>query len=139
MQLSATPDLIGFVSPYEVVEGGAFAPATFDYLSAVAQQALDADDPGLSPVLYDHAHALLICHLFEARAGNLEKTAETIADYRYQKGPGTTTYLIEYQKILAANRVPPVPSSGVRRGDVVMPGLQLDANPLPEHPPEGLL
>ncbi len=137
--MAATQEMIGFVSPYEVSGDGPLTPALYDYLSTVAQQTLDADDPGLSSALYDHCHALLICHLYEAREGNLEKVSETIADYRYQKGAGTTTYLIEYQKIIAANRRVPVPSSGVRRGDVVMPGLQLDANPLPEHPPEGLL
>jgi hypothetical protein len=132
----ASSATIALVSPFTVGGTTGFTVAKFNYLSAVAKETLDAEDPGLTSALYDHAHALLICHLYDAQ--NLGKgayTSERIGDYGYSKAAGTSPYYEQYRRIIDNAIIASVPaaSAEVERTDHKMNVLKLDANPIPEY------
>lgn len=137
--MTATSAMIAYISPYTVSDSGNFTTAKFNHLSAVAKNILDGEDPGLSSTLYDHAHALLICHLYES--GNLGQgalTSERIGDYGYSKEAGETSFLIRYRGILAKA------SAGQsaedleeqERTDHAMSAMQLDQSTIPKYTSE---
>jgi len=100
--MTATAAMIAEISPFTVDDETRFTKATFTRLSAVARAMLDAEDPGLVAALYDHAHALLICHLYDAgKEGKGAIKSESIGFYTYSKDAGATSYLLEYQSLIA--------------------------------------
>jgi hypothetical protein len=134
--MTATSAMIALVSPFTVGGTTGFTRAKFNYLSAVAKEQLDAEDPGLSSALYDHAHALLISHLYET--GNLGKgayTSERIGDYGYSKAAGDSPYYSQYRRILDSANAQGMTAGNaqVERTDHKMSAFKLDNTNIPEY------
>jgi len=136
--MTVSQAMIGYVSPFTVSDSGEFTTAMYTYLSAVAKARLDQENPGLSETLYDHCHALLICHLFVARRGELDKSSVSVDGYSYARSKtGSTTYLEEYLKILSefaekASITLLSSSDSVRNDAGMMPLDENDAQVFPE-------
>jgi hypothetical protein len=135
--MTVTAAMIAEISPFEVDDETEFTKAVFTRLSAVAKAILDKEDPGLDSTLYDHAHALLICHLYESVAlGRGAMKSESIGDYSYSKESGATSYLIEYRSVLLLQSGPSSSSDTVEeqeRTDHAMAPMQLDQSATPKY------
>ena len=95
---------IALMSPFAVSDaaGSKFLNAEYTYAAAAAKVRLDRENPGLASAEYDQAHALLICHMHEVRLGSTGLKSESIGDYSYSREAGKTTYLLEYEQLIAA-------------------------------------
>ncbi len=130
------------------VSGGRIAITDDDlaYYSALAVAVLAQDGAASLPtVVYDRAHALMICHFYAGdQQGDLEmKSEDRGGDWKYTKAAGDTTYLVQYRALLArfgidAGALAPadVPDDGAVRCDAVMEELQLDGNTIPTYTDE---
>jgi hypothetical protein len=94
--------MIGYVSPYTVSDSGAFTTSLFAYYSPIAA-ALLANEGGadLPATLYDHCHALIICHLFAVKGGETALKSFSSGGLSWSKNPGETPYLIDARAIIA--------------------------------------
>jgi hypothetical protein len=125
--------MIADISPFTVDDETSFTKATFTRLSAVAQAMLDSDNPGLSGDLYDHAHALLICHLFTSckeDRGMLK--SESIGGYSYSKDAGTSSYMLQYQAMISSRSASQI-LEGQERADSEMSDMHLDQAEVPDY------
>jgi len=126
--------MIAEISPFVVDDEKKFTKATFARLSAVAKSILDAEDPGLETALYDHAHALLICHLYESgKLGRGAYTSERIGDYSYAKEAGASSYLLEYRAIIASGAQTSPALEEQVRADSDMHEMHLDQGDVPRY------
>lgn len=104
------------------------------YYSGFAVETLFVENPGFPAATYDRALALLICHYYSAdERDDLEmKSEDRGGDWKYTKEPGTTSYLMQYQALIAQfGRLSDVPVDGTVREDASMMGANLDLNSLP--------
>ena len=118
------------------VSGGRLTISSDDltYYLAPAIEDLLVDNPGLGPANYDRALALLVCHYYAADSqGDLEmKSEDRGGDWKYSKDAGMTSYLVQYQALIARHGKPSdVPVDGTVREDASMTGANLDLNTLP--------
>jgi hypothetical protein len=119
-------------SPFEVTEDGPLTSAKFTRLQALATAKLTRDDPGLSEAEYDQACVLLIAHMHVASQGNLEKTTEKIENYWVQKEAGKTSFIIQYDQLIADASQAAWPTEGDTHSDVSSMGeMQLDQEEVP--------
>jgi hypothetical protein len=127
------------MSPYTVSDGAGskFTTAVYNYLYAKAKARLDRENPGLATEDYDHAHALLVCHMFAVKLGDANKTSESLGDYSYSASSKGSSYLEEYKALLSSvgSRTP---SSNVSesRADIDMDDFDLDQHEIPKFPEE---
>ena len=138
MTVSATT--IALVSPFTVGAIGDFTDADLALYKTIAAARLEGMYPGLSTTmsssLYDYCHALMICHLYKASRGNVEKKSESYGDVGWSKDPGATSYLVTLRETVeewktgqaAAETV----NEGVERADHDVPDLKMCQADLPE-------
>ncbi len=133
--MTVTATMIAEISPFAVDDEKAFTKTVFARLSAVAKAILDKEDPGLETALYDHAHALLICHLYESqKMGRGALKSEGIGDYSYSKDAGVTSYLLEYRSVIAlGNQSATAALEEQERTDHEMGEMQLDQSAIPKY------
>lgn len=139
MTVSATQ--IPRISPFTVGASGDMTDADFAYYAGVAKELyLDVHDPGFPAVTYDHCHALLICHLFASKDGNLELTSMNLGGkFSGSKRTGETSWLADFWRIVGefkeAKRKAALSSrlatDGGVRSDSTMPELELDRDKVP--------
>lgn len=132
MTLSAAD--IAYMSPYSVSDttGSKFTTAEFNYQSAKAKARLDREDPGLEEADYDHAHALLVCHLHELKLGTARLKSESLGDYSYSKaGDDGSTFLMEYKELLKVGGGRSAPQTQAKRCDADMDDFDLDQGTIP--------
>ena len=120
--MTVTPEMIKLVSPYEVSEDGDFTYDDFLQYKTWAQSELDNVDPGLTTSMYDQAHALLICDIFEQSKGRSHLKSEKIGNYSYttadNNGNGQkTAYRIRFENMLSTMSTETV-TAGVDRIDM---------------------
>jgi hypothetical protein len=131
--MAVTAAMIAEVSPYSVDDETAFSKATFARLSAVAKVLLDRDNPGLTADLYDYAHALMICHLYDTgKTGGGALKSESIGSYSYSKDAGASAYLLQYRSIMASYSASQT-IEGQERSDADMGEMHLDQSEVPEY------
>jgi hypothetical protein len=103
--MAATSGDITLVSIYTVSDsaGSKFTTAVFNYLASAAADILDAENPGLTSVQYNIAHAYLICHLFEMnKTSKGGMTSEKVGEWSISRNvEGGTTYYQSYKDILS--------------------------------------
>ncbi len=132
--MTATAAMVAEISSYSVDDETKFTKAVFARLSAVAKVLLDQDDPGLGTVLYDHAHVLLIVHLYETGVlGKGTYTSEKIGDYSYSKAAGESSYILEYRAVIASGSGRSN-LEGQERADADMEEMHLDQGEVPKYP-----
>jgi hypothetical protein len=131
---------IALVSPFTVGAIGDFTDADLALYKTIAAARLEGMYPGLSTTmsssLYDYCHALMICHLYKASRGNVEKKSESYGDVGWSKDPGATSYLVTLRETVeewktgqaAAETV----NEGVERADHDVPDLKMCQADLPE-------
>ncbi len=138
MTVSATT--IALVSPFTVSATGDFTDTDLTSYTAIAAKRLEGMYPGLSSsmdsTLYDYCHALMICHLYKASRGNLEKKSETRGDVGWTKDPGATSYMVTLRETVEEWKTGQVESGtvneGVERSDHDVPDLKMCQADLPE-------
>jgi hypothetical protein len=109
------------------------ATAAITAYSTVAQARLDNDNPGLATAVYDHCHALMICHMRAAAdpATGLRKV-KTDGFEAERETPGTTAFLLEYRKIIEEFQGEEAgEAEDVTRCDASMPDFKLDQGDIP--------
>ena len=139
MTVSATT--IALVSPFTVGAAGDFTNADLTAYTAIATARLESMYPGLASSmnasLYDYCMALMICHLYKASRGNVEKKSESYGDVSWSKDPGATSYLVTLRETVAEWQAGQVASEtvneGVERADHDMPDLKMSQNDVPEY------
>ena len=140
MTVSGT--LIAQVSPFTVADsGGDFTNADLTAYTAIAALRLESLYPGLSTsmnaTLYDYCHALMICHIFKASQGNVEKKSESYGgDASWTKDVGDTAFLVTLRETVAEWKAGQAASEtideGVERADHDVPDLKMSQADLPE-------
>ncbi len=138
MTVSATT--IALVSPFTVGATGDFTSDDLTSYTAIAAIRLEGLYPGLSTsmsaTLYDYCHALMICHLYKASRGNVEKKSEAYGDVSWSKEPGATSYLVTLRETVEEWKTGQAASEtvneGVERADHDMPDLKMCQADLPE-------
>jgi len=131
---------IALVSPFTVGSTGDFSDTDLTSYTAIAAARLEGMYPGLSTTmgasLYDYCHALMICHLYKASRGNVEKKSETYGDVGWSKDPGATSYLITLRETVEEWKTGQAASDtvneGVERADHDVPDLKMCQADLPE-------
>lgn len=92
--MTVTAADIPTVSPYEVDEN-VFTTALFTALSAQAKAVMDEVSPdGMPTVMYDRCHALIICHFYALKLGEIEMRSKETGDVVWVQ-PGQTGYWIQ--------------------------------------------
>jgi hypothetical protein len=126
--MTITSATIALMSPFAVSDaaGSKFTTAEYNYLAAAAKKRLDRESPGLDATEYDHAHALLICHMHEVRLGSTGLKSESIGDYSYTRDAGTTTYLLDYLQIVEGAAAHAGSNEDSEHVDAEMDGFKLD-------------
>lgn len=133
--MTVTAEDIGIYTPFSVGAGedDEITDAAFNSYKALTQHKLDREDPGMEAEEYDHAHALLIAHTYVASQGDLEKTREKIDDYWYDKPAGVSSYLLQYNQLIAevqeSTRIKA--TGGVTHSDAGMEQMKLDQHDVP--------
>lgn len=135
--MTVTEAMIPQVSPFSVGVGKDMTSADFTFYSTIAvSKYLSIDDPGLDSDTYDYCHALLICHLFASKSGNLELKSQSLGgQISITKDKGETSWLVDYKetitrfkkKACTQNRA----TDGCVRNDATMPPLELDRTTIP--------
>lgn len=139
--MTVSAEMISWVSPFTVGESGDMSTAEFTYYAGVAKETiLDVHNPGFPETTYDHCHALLICHLFATKDGNLEMTSINLGGkFSGSKKAGETSWSTDFWKLVddfkrgklkAALRSSSVTNGG-SRADSTMPELELDRDTIP--------
>jgi hypothetical protein len=139
MTVSATT--IALVSPFTAGASGDFSDADLTSYTTIAALRLEGLYPGLSSSmsasLYDYCHALMICHLYKASRGNVEKKSEAYGDVSWSKEPGATSYLVTLRETVEEWKTGQAASDivieGVERADHDMPDLKMCQADLPEY------
>lgn len=138
MTVDAT--LIARVSPFTVSATGDFTSDDLTAYLAIATPRLEGMYPGLSSsmsaALYDYCTALMVCHLYKASRGNVEKKSESYGDVSWSKDPGATSYLVTLRETVEEWKAGQVAAdtvdAGVERCDHDMPDLKMCQADLPE-------
>ena len=134
MALASTD--IALMSPY-TVGTGKFTTAVYNYLFTKAKVRLDREGgTGLSTDDYDHAHALLVCHMYSLKIGSAHKKSESLGDYSYTKDTVEgSNYLQEYKDLLKSviGRTPTTAYTE-ERCDREMDEFDLDQAEIPKYP-----
>lgn len=100
--MTVSTTMISQVSPYSVSDSGEFTTTLFNFYSPVAKKMLDLMCPTLASEIYDYCHALLICHLYEAKGGDIDKMSMSIAgDFSFTRNLGDTAYLVQCRATIA--------------------------------------
>ena len=115
--MTVSADMVSYVSKGQIT----LTAGQLTYLKGIAKDILDSDNPGISAAMYDHCHALLICHLWIAGDPGMGNTSETLGGYSRSGTPAMTTYLLQYQDIIRkkTRKTVTIPSDGtdVKRAD----------------------
>lgn len=140
--MTVSADTIALVSPYTVGASGDFTADNLTSYAAIAVLRLESMYPGLAAsmnaTLYDYCEALMVCHLYKASLGNVEKKSESYGgDASWTKDAGDTSYLVtlretvaEWQKGQAASETV---DEGVERADHDMPDLKMSQADVPDY------
>lgn len=125
------------ISPFSVGDSADMTEADFTFYKNTAKVLyLDIDNPGMDTVTYDYCHALLICHLFASKPGNLEAKSYSVGKkYSISKDKGETSWLVQYHETIARFKTHIVnaslPTDGFVRTDSTMTDLELDRIDIP--------
>lgn len=140
--MTVSSSTIALVSPYTVGASGDFTSDDLTAYAAIAALRLEGMYPGLSTsmnaTLYDYCHALMICHIFKASQGNVEKKSESYGgDASWTKEAGDTAFLVTLRETVnewkAGRAASETVNEGVERADHDMPDLKMSQADLPEY------
>lgn len=119
------------VSPYAVSDSGTFTTTLFNTYSTQAKLVLDTVAPDSMPaVLYDRCHALIICHFYALKLGQIEMRSTENGDFVFVQ-PGKTGYWIQCMDIVkqfegATFEAIDTTLAGVTRADGTSTAFRLD-------------
>jgi len=131
--------MISYVSPYTVSDAGPFPTALYQYYVPIAAARLVSEGLETTSPLYDHCHALMICHLFTVKGGETDLLSFDSGGLSWSKSvtimeQGNTPYILEIRQIIAGLQEgagdeimgSSVSVSDVQRADADVGNLKLD-------------
>ena len=123
--------LIALLSPYTVGDTADITSTALTSYISLTNDEMERVPSTVSTSVRDMMQAFLILDLFELSRGNLDMSHEQIGDYAYTRAtPGTSSYRMKFEQLLARAMADDAVSEGVERADYVG-GFPMDRNTTP--------